>query len=46
MFKKIDYESRYSDFAVKDRESLLPDILQNTMQDLMKRAVPDLIKEL
>jgi hypothetical protein len=46
MFKKIDYESRYSDFAVRDRESLLPNILQNTMQDLMKRAVPDLIKEL
>ena len=45
-FKKIDYESRYSDLAVRDRDMLLPNILQNTMQDLMKQAVPDLIKEL
>jgi hypothetical protein len=44
MFKKIDYESRYSDLAVRDRESLLPNILQNTMKDLMKQAVHDLIK--
>ncbi len=46
MFKKIDYESRYSDLAVRDRDLLLPNILQNTLQDLMKQAVPDLIKEL
>ena len=45
-FKKIDYESRNSDLAVRDRDLLLPNILQNTMQDLMKQAVPDLIKEL
>ena len=45
-FKKIDYESRYSDLALRDRDLLLPNILQNTMQDLMKQAVPDLVKEL
>ncbi len=44
MCKNIDYESGYSDFAVRDRDLLLPNILQNTLQDLMKQAVPDLIK--
>jgi hypothetical protein len=45
-FKKSNYESRTSDFAIKDRDLLLPAILQNSLQDLMKQAVPDLIKEL
>jgi hypothetical protein len=43
-FKKLDYEAQKSDFAIKDRDLLLPNILQNTLQDLMKQAVPDLIK--
>lgn len=43
-FKEIDYESKNSDFAIKDRDLLLPNILQNTLQDLMKQVVPDLVK--
>ena len=46
MYRKLDYESKYSDIAVRDRDLLLPNILQNTLQDLMKQAVPDLVKEL
>lgn len=45
-FKKLYYESGYSDFAVKDRDLLLPDILQKSLQSLMKQAVPEIIKEL
>lgn len=45
-YRKLDYESKYSDLAVRDRDLLLPNILQNTLQDLMKQAVPDLVKEL
>jgi hypothetical protein len=45
-FKKLYYESGFSDFAIKDRDLLLPDILQNALQSLMKQSVPEIIKEL
>ncbi len=44
--KKLYYESGFSDFAIKDRDLLLPDILQKSLQNLMKQAVPEIIKEL
>lgn len=44
--KKLDYEVRISDFAVKDREELLPAILQKALQGVMTQAVPEVIKAL
>lgn len=44
--KKLAYEERISDFAVKDRDQLLPTILQKALQEIMKQAVPEIIKVL
>ncbi len=44
--KRLYYESGFSDFAIKDRDLLMPDILQKALQSLMKQAVPEVIKEL
>lgn len=44
--KKLAYEARISDFAVRDREQLLPTILQKALQEIMKQAVPEVIKAL
>lgn len=44
--KKLAYEARISDFAVKDRDQLLPDTLQKALQEIMKQAVPEVIKVL
>lgn len=41
--KKLSYESSFSDFAVKDRESLLQATLQKALQDAMERAIPEII---
>lgn len=45
-FKKLYYESGFSDIAIKDRDLLLPNILQKALQGLMNRAIPEIIKEL
>lgn len=44
--KKLAYEARISDFAVKDRDELLPTTLQKALQEIMKQAVPEIIKVL
>ncbi len=41
--RKFTYESSFSDFAVKDRDQLLPTILQKALQGAMERAVPEII---
>lgn len=46
VIKKLTYEARISDFAVKDRDQLLPTILQKALQQIMKQAVPEVIKVL
>ena len=40
---KVTFESRNSDFAVKDRGLLLPALLQKGLQNVMKQAVPAII---
>ena len=42
-FKKLSYESSFSDFAIKDRDQLLPTTLQKALQGAMDRAVPEII---
>jgi len=45
-FKKLYYESGYSDSAFKGRDLLLHDILQKALQGIMEKAIPEIIKEL
>jgi len=44
--RKLEYRSLLSDFAVKDRDLLLPTLLQKTLQEVMKQAVPEVIRTL
>ena len=39
---KLEYEAVFSDSAVVNRDELLPKVMLQTLQTLMKRAVPDL----
>ncbi len=43
MFRKLSYESSFSDFAVEDRDLLDQAILQKSLQGAMKRAIPEII---
>ncbi len=45
-FKRLDYQTGYSDYAIKDRELLLPETLQKALQNLMEQAVPEIIKNM
>ena len=45
-FRKLDYKSLLSDFAVKDRDLLSPTLLQKSLQEVMKQSVPEIIKAL
>jgi hypothetical protein len=45
-FKKLDYQSMLSDFAVKNRDQLLSTLLQNSLQEIMKQAIPEIVKAL
>ena len=40
--RKLDYRSTLSDFAIKDRDLLLPKLLQKSLQEIMKQAVPEI----
>jgi hypothetical protein len=44
--KKLDYQTGFSDFALKDRDLLLPETLQKALQNLMEQAVPEIIKDM
>lgn len=44
--KKLDYEASYSDFAINDRDQILQASLQQTTQNVMKQAIPDIIETL
>jgi len=44
--RKLQYRSMLSDFAVKDRDLLLPMLLQKSMQEVMKQAIPEIVKAL
>jgi len=44
--RKLEYRSMLSDFAVKDRDLLLPKLLQKSLQEVMKQAVPEIVKGL
>lgn len=46
LFRKLSYESGFSDFAVKDRDLLLPGLLQKGIQDILSRAVPEISRAL
>jgi hypothetical protein len=45
-FKKLDYKTGFSDYALKDRDLLLPETLQKALQTLMEQAVPEIIKDM
>ncbi len=45
--KKLDYQSKYSDTALSlDNMTFLQTLLQNALQDVMKQAVPDIIRQM
>ncbi len=44
--RKLHYEAKGSDLAIKYRDQLAETILRNTMQDVMKQAIPDIIANL
>lgn len=46
IFKKLYYQTGFSDFAIKDRNTLLPTTLQKALQELMRQAVPEIIKQI
>jgi len=41
--RKLHYEAKGSDLAIKDRDRLAETMLRTTMQDVMKQAIPDII---
>jgi hypothetical protein len=41
---RFDYESVYAETAVTDRDQVLPQTLQKSLQTLMERSVPELIR--
>lgn len=45
-FRKLDYQTMLSDFAVKDRGRLLSTLLQKSLQEIMKQAIPEIVKAL
>jgi hypothetical protein len=44
--KKLEYESKFSDFAVKDRDQLMQTALRTALQNLMSRAMPEIVATL
>jgi hypothetical protein len=45
--RKLDYQSKFSDQALSvDNMTFLQTVLQNAMQDVMKQAVPDIIRHM
>ena len=42
----LSFESRFSDFAVKDREKLHQEVLQKALASAFKRALPAIIEQL
>jgi hypothetical protein len=44
--KSFNYEGLYSDSAIYDRDGLLETLIQGSLQNLMKQAVPDIIREM
>ena len=42
----LSFESRFSDFAVKDREKLHQDVVQKAFASAFKRALPAIIEQL
>lgn len=41
--RKLHYEAKSSDLAIKDRDRLAETMLRTTMQDVMKQAIPDIV---
>jgi hypothetical protein len=41
--RKLHYEAKGTDLAIKDRDRLAETMLRNTMQDVMKQAMPDIV---
>jgi hypothetical protein len=41
--RKLKYEATGSNLAIKDRDRLAGTMLRNTMQDVMKQAIPDIV---
>lgn len=44
--RKLEYKSMLSDFAIRDRDLLLPELLQKSLQEIMKQAIPEIVKGL
>ena len=44
--RKLHYEAKGSDLAIKYRDQLAETMLRNTMQDVMKQAIPDIVANL
>lgn len=42
----LSFESRFSDFAVRDREKLHQDVLQKAFASAFKRALPAIVEQL
>jgi hypothetical protein len=44
--RKLAYKSMLSDFAIKDRDLLLPTLLKKSLQEVMKQAIPEMVSTL
>ncbi len=45
--RKLDYQSKFSDEAIRGRDMLfLQTVLQNALQDVMKQAVPEIVRQM
>jgi len=44
--RKLRYEAKSSGLAIKERDRLAETILRNTMQDVMRQAIPDIVANL
>jgi hypothetical protein len=46
VLRRVTYETRYSDTNIKDRDLLARSVLQETLQAVMRKAVPDAVATL
>ncbi len=44
--RQLSYESRVSDIAVRDRDLLAQQVLEKSLQEIMKQAVPEIVSAL
>ena len=46
LIRKLGYESKFSDIAVKDRDQLMQTLLGTALRNLLSRAIPEIVAAL